>query len=273
MRTDEIRNFSVSHFGTWLPEIEEPSINESGTWSFYFFPQPLSSGQESEESDLFGDLYPISTGATRWIPATVNALLHNSLQKFWQREQLILSSIAREPFSPLAQPFQTRALWRSNDPAAMLLRMTQTFSAPVTCDLIRYGRTVAGKAEHFVPSLFWPIAVGNLSTKTSSAEILRQFYTLRNESEIINFTDDRPHLSAVLLEAFGKINEYFGYGVELILELTTDPDDEEARDLFVRIVPTVPFKDALQLLDKLDADWWLDISGRVHDLNITLEAV
>ena len=108
------------------------------------------------------------------------------------------------------------------------------------------------------------------STYSSQFHLLSELYAVRNPEEVSEFLEEHGYLIDVLSDLRGKLRDYFDE--QVALELTTEPDDAYARELFARIMTRMPPSQALELLDKFDDDWWLDAASRARgDLNVTLE--
>jgi tetratricopeptide (TPR) repeat protein len=98
-----------------------------------------------------------------------------------------------------------------------------------------------------------------------SADSLHQLYSFINpESEIINFIIEH-NLWAFLLEAPRKIRHVFGNDIALELELHHDPE-EDFEGLFITIKTNLSPEDSLNLLDKLDEEWWLYVNDDISNI-------
>lgn len=86
-------------------------------------------------------------------------------------------------------------------------------------------------------------------------------YALRRPTEIAAFLRARPHLVPLLIEAAEVVPRYFGPDAPLVLELVTDPEeDDPLPELFALIQMRFDPEGAVDRLDRLDEDWWLDHS-------------
>ncbi|HXF05947.1 MAG TPA: hypothetical protein VNM72_11105 [Blastocatellia bacterium] len=94
---------------------------------------------------------------------------------------------------------------------------------------------------------------------------LSQLYTFRRSEEVAEFLQEHPFLVPLLREAHGKIAEYFGPSPDVVLEVVTDPEAENDRELFAFIRISLPPDEALSKLDRLDQEWWLDASDRAEN--------
>ena len=103
-------------------------------------------------------------------------------------------------------------------------------------------------------------------------QTLEQLYTFRRPEEVSEFLRDHSFLVPLLLEAHGKIEQYFGSSSEVILEVITDPEAEDDHELFALVPTNLSPDEALSHLDRFDQEWWLDASSQAHCLlNIDLE--
>lgn len=103
---------------------------------------------------------------------------------------------------------------------------------------------------------------------------LEQLYIFRRPEEVSEFLEAHPFLVPLLEEARGQIAQYFGPSSEVVLEVVTDPEAENDRELFALVQTTLSADEALPGLDRLDQEWWLDASDQAHCLlNIDVEFV
>jgi hypothetical protein len=90
---------------------------------------------------------------------------------------------------------------------------------------------------------------------------LRERYTFRDPDAVTAYLREFPELIPILFEATTVVPCYFGSGVPLALEIFVDPESEdEIRWLYA--VAQVAFSpdEALERMDRLDEEWWLDRS-------------
>ncbi|MBT9159486.1 MAG: hypothetical protein AAGB97_01715 [Dehalococcoidia bacterium] len=94
---------------------------------------------------------------------------------------------------------------------------------------------------------------------------LFQLYSFINpEAEIISFIIEHE-LLAVLLEAFWQIRRVFGNDIVLELELHHD-HEEDFEGLFIIIKTNLSPEDSLNLLDRLDEEWWLYVDDDISNI-------
>ncbi len=72
------------------------------------------------------------------------------------------------------------------------------------------------------------------------------------------FLAAHPFLEPLLVETYDKIGNYFGPQPEVVLEVVADPEADDDRELFTFIRTSLPPQEALEKLDQLDENWWLD---------------
>jgi len=93
---------------------------------------------------------------------------------------------------------------------------------------------------------------------------LYQFYKFaNNEEKIMSFIRKR-HLLGILLEAVREIRRVFGKEILLELELHKDPE-EDFEGIFIIIKTKRPPEESLNLLDRLDEEWWLDMDDDISN--------
>jgi hypothetical protein len=105
-------------------------------------------------------------------------------------------------------------------------------------------------------------------------QVADRFY-LRSKEAVCEFLRHHRFLLNVLLEARTRIDEQFKPNDRPVLELFTDPEDDNSHaKLFALILTALPSKDASARLDRLDQDWWLRQSQEVkRAMNIDIEYV
>jgi len=100
-------------------------------------------------------------------------------------------------------------------------------------------------------------AVGNVAAAPSALDQLGARYEYRRPPEVVQYLRQHPHLVPLLVEAADVIPHYFGAGAALVLEVFTDPEDNDPRpELFAVVQTTLGPVAALDRLDRLGADWW-----------------
>ena len=97
------------------------------------------------------------------------------------------------------------------------------------------------------------------------ASSLYQSYRFINaESEITNFIEEN-NLWGFLLEAPWQIKRVFGDDIVLELQLHRDPT-EDFECLFVTIRTSLPPESSVNLLARLDEEWWLHVDDGIRNV-------
>jgi len=94
---------------------------------------------------------------------------------------------------------------------------------------------------------------------------LEEFYIFEDTKEIAVFVGAHIFLKDILLEAPKWIESIFGKSVEMHLELHRDPE-ENFEGLFIVIKTNLSPEDSLNLLDRLDEEWWLHVDDDVSNI-------
>jgi hypothetical protein len=103
---------------------------------------------------------------------------------------------------------------------------------------------------------------------------LAESYAFRDEATVRSFLHDHPQVIEVLLEAYTRLQGYFGPDLRVTLEVVRDPEVEDLGELFAYIATSLPVCDALTQLNRFDGNWFLDQLDRVDGLlNFNLEFV
>jgi hypothetical protein len=90
-------------------------------------------------------------------------------------------------------------------------------------------------------------------------------YILLESSSAIDFLQEHQELFVLLKEASKEIRKYFP-SEDLKLELVSDPEIVQDRQLFVYIFTSLSVTDALNKFDEFDEQWWLDRIDRANGL-------
>jgi hypothetical protein len=99
-------------------------------------------------------------------------------------------------------------------------------------------------------------------------------YLLRNATAVHRFLQAYPRLIDVLREAQLHLAKHFGPDPQVALEVVSDPEVDDSKQLFAYICTSLPVDAALAQLDLLDEEWFLDQLERVNGLfNFNLESV
>ena len=105
---------------------------------------------------------------------------------------------------------------------------------------------------------------GSVSTEADQARLLGEVgtrYALRRPEEVTAFLRAYPHLVPLLIEAAEVVPRYFEPDAPLVLEVVTDPEEDGLPpELFALVQTALDPDEALARIDRLDDDWWLDVS-------------
>jgi hypothetical protein len=118
-----------------------------------------------------------------------------------------------------------------------------------------------GKAENMIEPIVDSVKIPTIEPDLQS---LSQLYSFRRPAEVSQFLEAYPFLDLLLLEAHDKITEYFGLEPDVILEVVTDLEAIDDRELFAFIRTTLPPDEVLSTLDRFDKEWWLDEADRAE---------
>jgi hypothetical protein len=88
-------------------------------------------------------------------------------------------------------------------------------------------------------------------------------YIIDDRREVYTFLEDVPTLVEILEEAPSKIEQIFGDAISISLDLLED-QEEEVRRLYVKILTEEDPDSAIDLLDRLDSDWWLRLGSEIR---------
>jgi hypothetical protein len=89
--------------------------------------------------------------------------------------------------------------------------------------------------------------------------LLNNKYTLKTAADVYDFVGSNPHLLPWLMETYHQIRNYFPSEI-LFLEVVTDPDEIGDKQLVIYICTDLSPQEAIDKLDQLDDNWWLNVS-------------
>jgi len=107
----------------------------------------------------------------------------------------------------------------------------------------------------------WSTEISVTQALQKSIWLLQKQYAIKNIEEVNYFLFDRKHLLDILLIIPRQIQHIFG-DVLLELQVVKDPE-EDYEGLFIIIKSHFPPKKSLDLLERMEEEWWLDV-----DINI-----
>lgn len=102
---------------------------------------------------------------------------------------------------------------------------------------------------------------GFFSTALEQEQLVKgvaTLYTFKDYVPVANFLRENTFLLDLLIEAWGKIREYFGRDVSVALEVFADPEAKDSRQLVALIRTNLPLQEEVDLLETLYDEWWLD---------------
>jgi hypothetical protein len=88
-------------------------------------------------------------------------------------------------------------------------------------------------------------------------KLLKRAYSFYNESEIELHLCENPYLVSLLFKAYSRIMEFF-LGSRLILEVISNPEEDNDSQLVLYISTNLKPEIALKKLDEFDEQWWLN---------------
>lgn len=101
---------------------------------------------------------------------------------------------------------------------------------------------------------------------------LTKLYTFRDYVPVSRFLRENVFLLDLFLEAHEEIQRYFVPGTQVGLEVFTDPEAEDSRQLVALIRTSLPLQEEVDLLDAFYEGWWLDALPRArYKLHIGLK--
>ncbi len=152
---------------------------------------------------------------------------------------------AKAPFLPAVFPLRKEARWGQE-------------IAKAEADVV----SVPGSA-----SVSEPLEIGLIWEESGASivriwdrevQMLEQLYVFRKRMEVLRFLDVHPFLVPLLLEAYAKIGKYFEPYHQVFLEVISDPEATNDRQLFAFIGTRLSPDEALDSLECFDEEWWLD---------------
>ncbi len=97
---------------------------------------------------------------------------------------------------------------------------------------------------------------------TDMSELVERVYALRRPEEVSSFLQSNSFLIPLLFEARIHIERHFGWYAPAFLEVVSDPEAPDDRELYALIGTELPPGQALAKLERLDEQWWLDALPR-----------
>ena len=94
---------------------------------------------------------------------------------------------------------------------------------------------------------------------------LERIYYFHNPDEVKKFLLTHEYLIEYLFEAYDQIRRIFGEDIEVHLEYDIDPE-ENFDGLFITIVTHLSPDQSLDLLEKFDDEWWLQVDFKIRSV-------
>lgn len=113
-----------------------------------------------------------------------------------------------------------------------------------------------------------------VKTQEQRIHFLARLFNIKREATVVPFIQSHSVLIAVLEEAFVQIQERFGPGTRVFLELVTDPEIPESKEIFGYISSRLQPEEALRRLGQFDRSWLARqqrVTGRMLNFDIEFE--
>jgi hypothetical protein len=117
-----------------------------------------------------------------------------------------------------------------------------------------------------VTRIWQETGISTVRTFEFGTQSLERLYTFRNGVEVSRFIERHPFLVPVLVEAYSKIENYFGFYPQIFLEVVNDPEVQGLVELFGYIVTRLSPEEAGKRLRRFDQDWFLNQLPQVKGL-------
>lgn len=98
---------------------------------------------------------------------------------------------------------------------------------------------------------------------------INELFTIRNQSEVLDFLEKNPDMIPVLRESYDKVKEYFPQS-NLTLDLMADSDWPHKSHLIIWIKSNSDINEALSTLERMDEEWTYNLPDNVVS-SLTLE--
>ncbi len=112
-------------------------------------------------------------------------------------------------------------------------------------------------------------------TDISVIERVHQLYALRGIVAVMRVLREQPGVAALLLEATDWLTRSFGWGTNVVLEVVTDPGDEDDPGTLYAFIQTALEPERVRpQMSQFRAHWWTEASILAHGrLNFGLEYI
>ena len=100
--------------------------------------------------------------------------------------------------------------------------------------------------------------------KLEDIEGLKQLYSLRDPTNVTAFLLAHDYLIAPLFQVYEQTRKLFGWHViDIEMEYDRDPE-EDFEGLFVTVETSLSPEESVDLMERFDNEWWLDMDERVR---------
>ncbi len=93
--------------------------------------------------------------------------------------------------------------------------------------------------------------------------MLREQFEIKDKTSVKAYLRRYPFLLPLILEAKTQVIRIFGNETRAALQVSVDPSDWSSQ-LYIVIPTRLNAEAALELFDKLDKEWWLEVSERAR---------
>ena len=90
-------------------------------------------------------------------------------------------------------------------------------------------------------------------------------FKIKEPEEVNTFLLKNPNLLPLLEDTYPHVEQYFGRGTTVTLEVVRDPEYSNSEMLVAYIQSDRQVKDALDCLDMLDLNWLFEASVNLED--------
>jgi hypothetical protein len=144
-----------------------------------------------------------------------------------------------------------------------------------TAEQLEFAKSTQSRKEG-MPSVDHPL--------TNEIQAIERLYAFRGKTEVLRFLETYPFLASLLLEAYGRIKNYFS-DAQIFLKVVADPeaiDDDldnntemdDYEELVAFIATHLAPQEAVEKLKQLYQEWWLKTANLSKGkLGINLECL
>ncbi len=101
---------------------------------------------------------------------------------------------------------------------------------------------------------------------------LYEYFSIREEYRVFQFFKDNPEILQLAIDSQHQIRQHIRTLSELVLEVVSDPESEDAVEMVIYILTELDPVDALKQLSDFDNKWWLGVPFKSREkLSINLE--